>query len=371
MARERGTGRSVGLLTGGGDCPGLNAVIRAVVLAASARGIRIVGIEDGFLGLIEGRRRELTPDSVREILAWGGTILGTSNSADPRRWGAPSGPEGKPMQKDVTGECIGRLREWGLDALVVAGGDGSLRVAQHFAHAGVNCIGVPKTIDNDVLGTDLSFGFLTAVATATDALDRVKTTAASHGRVIAVEVMGRHSGWIALHAGLAAGADVILIPEIPFDIGAVCRAIQDRRAQGLRSAVVCVAEGCRPRDGEQVVARIVKEATDPVRLGGIAQRVSEQIEAAMGIESRYVVLGHIQRGGPPVAVDRVLASHFGTRAVELMEAGTETGRNRMVAWSGGTVGDVPLAAAAAGQRLIPSDEPLIGAARALGVSFGD
>jgi ATP-dependent phosphofructokinase / diphosphate-dependent phosphofructokinase len=356
--------RTIGLLTGGGDCPGLNAVIRACVLAAARRGIRVLGIEDGYLGLIEGRARELGPSDVREILAVGGTILGTSNRADPFRYHAGD----PPAATDVSADCLRTLERRGIEALIVVGGDGSLGLAQRLAGLGVNCIGIPKTIDNDVRGTDLSFGFMTAVTTSIDALDRLKTTAASHGRVIVMEVMGRHAGWIALYAGIGAGADLILMPEVPFDTGRVCEAISRARAQGRRSAVICIAEGAAPRGGHVSISQIVPGAPEPLRLGGISQRIAAEIESQTGIESRYVVLGHVQRGGSPVAIDRILASHFGVRGMDLIASGA---RNRMVAWNGGTLADVDLRVPASGQRLVTPDEPLVHAARELGISFGD
>jgi 6-phosphofructokinase 1 len=361
--------RTIGLLTGGGDCPGLNAVIRACVLAASARGIRTVGIEDGFLGLIEDRMRDLGPADVRDILALGGTILGTTNRADPTRYATGTDPAGHTRFEDVTPACLACLDRRGIDTLIVAGGDGSLSVAKRLSDKGLNCIGIPKTIDNDVRGTDLSFGFMTAVSTAMEALDRVKTTAASHRRMITVEVMGRRAGWIALYAGIASGVDAILIPELPFDLPGLCDTLARGRSEhGCRSAVLCIAAGAAPRGGSAVVSRVVAGAPEPLRLGGIAQRIAEDVEARTGIESRYVVLGHTQRGGAPVAIDRILASHFGTHAVDLAASGA---RNRMVAWSGGALADVDLAVPAAGQKPVGADEPLVGAARQLGISFGD
>jgi 6-phosphofructokinase 1 len=256
----------------------------------------------------------------------------------------------------------------GLDALVIVGGDGTMSGAQVFTKRGVNCIGVPKTIDNDLFGTDLTFGFLTAVQIATDALDRVHTTAASHHRVMVVEVMGRNAGWIALHAGIAAGADIILIPEINFDIDAVVRACMQRSRRGKRFTIICVAEGARPIGGKPVIERTDPTSPDPIRLGGIGRAVAAQIEAKTPLESRYVVLGHVQRGGTPVAADRVLATQFGDYAMELLLTGR---KNRMVAWQGGTLTDVAMIEAAGKQRLIPLDHPLLAAARSVGTSFGD
>jgi ATP-dependent phosphofructokinase / diphosphate-dependent phosphofructokinase len=360
--------RRIGLLTGGGDCPGLNAVIRAVTLAATRHGIDVLGIDDGFLGLIENRTRPLHSEDVEHILARGGTILGASNKANPTRFATGVRPDGAPIIDNVLPACLERVRAHQLDALVVVGGDGSMEVAQPFVAAGLNCIGIPKTIDNDVRGTDLSFGFLSAVNTATEALDRVHTTAASHARVIAVEVMGRHAGWIALYAGIASASDMILLPEIPYDTSAIAEHLVRRRAAGKRYSVVCIAEGAHARGGAQVVHRIDPRSPDPVRLGGVSQRLAEQIEQATGIESRFVVLGHVQRGGPPIPTDRVLSTHFGHHAVRLLLRGA---RNRMVAWVNDGVTDVAIEIPAQGQKLVPADHPLITAAREIGVSFGD
>lgn len=358
----------VGLLTGGGDCPGLNAVIRAVTKDAIGHGIEVVGIEDGFLGLIENRMRLLGSDDVSNILTIGGTILGSSNKANPERFAVGKNADGSPKFQDMTDLCMRNIEHQGLDAVVVVGGDGTMTGAQTFTKRGVNCIGVPKTIDNDLHGTDLTFGFLTAVQIATDALDRVHTTAASHHRVMVVEVMGRNAGWIALHAGVASGADVILIPEINFDIDAVCRVCTQRSRKGKRFTIICVSEGARPIGGKPVVERNDPTSPDPIRLGGIGRAVAAQIEAKTPLESRYVVLGHVQRGGTPIAADRVLATQFGDYAMELLLGGK---RNRMVAYQGGQYTDVAIVEAAGKQRLIPANHPLLAAARSVGTSFGE
>ena len=358
----------IGILTGGGDCPGLNAVLRAVTKDAIFHGIEVVGIEDGFLGLIENRARPLGYQDVSDILTVGGTILGTSNRADPRRFEVGRDADGRPVFEDVTARALAHATERGLEALVVIGGDGTLACARAFFERGLNCIGVPKTIDNDIHGTDISFGFLTAVQVATEALDRVHTTADSHGRVLVVEVMGRNAGWIALHAGIAGGADVILIPEIPFDIDRVCEKIERRRGRGKRSTGVCVAEGARPRGGVQVVRERDEGSPDSVKLGGIAALVAELVEERAGVQARHVVLGHVQRGGTPVAGDRVIATQFGNRAIELIKAGE---RNRMVAMQQGRVTHIDIAESAGRQRTVPPDHPLIAAARSVYTSFGD
>lgn len=358
----------IGILTGGGDCPGLNAVIRAVTKDALANGMQVLGILDGFLGLIEDRTRPLTNEDVSGILTHGGTILGSSNKANPSRFAVGRDERGAPIMADVTDRALATVERHRLDALAVVGGDGTMACAQPFAGAGVNCIGIPKTIDNDLWGTELTFGFLSAVSIATEAIDRVRTTAASHHRVIAVEVMGRHAGWIALHAGIAGGADVILLPEMPFDMGAVCATIEERRRAGKHYSIVCVAEGAAPKGRSAVVARLDPTSPDPVRYGGISQLVAQEVERITGVESRYVVLGHTQRGGSPIAQDRILGTRFGHHAMTLLHAGA---RNRMVAWQKGRLTDIPIAEPAGKQRKVPADEPLIAAARAVGTAFGD
>jgi len=360
--------KRIGILTGGGDCPGLNAVLRAVTKDAIFNGIEVVGIEDGFLGLIENRTRPLGYQDVSDILTVGGTILGTSNRADPRRFEVGRDADDRPVFEDVTARALAHATEAGLEALVVVGGDGSLACARAFFESGLNCIGVPKTIDNDIYGTDISFGFLTAVQVATEALDRVHTTADSHGRVLVVEVMGRNAGWIALHAGIAGGADVILIPEIPFDIDRVCDKIEQRRRRGKRFTVICVAEGARPRGGVQVVRERDEGSPDPIKLGGIAALVAGLVEERAGVQARHVVLGHVQRGGTPVASDRVIATQFGDVAIELIKAGEH---NRMVALQRGRVTHIDIAESAGRQRTVPPDHSLIAAARSVYTSFAD
>lgn len=366
--------RRIGLLTGGGDCPGLNAVIRAVTKDAISNGLQVTGFHEGFLGLIEDRATELTFERVSGILHTGGTILGTHNKANPSRFVEGTNADGSPRFCDKSDQCLAHLAARGIDALVVVGGDGSMTIASEIAARGVNIIGIPKTIDNDLYGTDLTFGFLTAVQTATDAIDRLQTTAASHHRVIVVEVMGRHAGWIALYAGVAGGADVILLPELPFSFDAIAAGIVERRRAGKRSSIVCVAEGARPRNGEQVVARVDPTSPDPIRLGGIGKVVADRIEDLTGIESRFVVLGHVQRGGSPVAADRILGTRFGHHAMALLRSGA---RGRMVAMQGlGESGltDVDLRVPAGKQRLVPvgagAEHPVIAAAKAVRTGFG-
>ena len=357
----------IGVMTAGGDCPGLNAVIRAVAKTAMSKHvIDVIGIEDGFLGLIQNRMRPLNNESVSNILTLGGTILGTNNKVSPRQY--PVNVNGTFETRDVTDRCLEHIAHNQLDALVVIGGDGTMAMTSDFVRLGINCIGVPKTIDNDLWGTDVTFGFATAVSIATDALDRVHTTAASHHRAMVVEVMGRNAGWIALYAGMASGADVILIPEIPFDIHTICQYVTDRSRRGKRFSIICVSEGARPQGGLQVVSRIVPNSHEPARLGGIGQKVAEEVEAATGTETRTITLGHVQRGGTPVAADRVLATEFGGKAIELLSAGE---RSRLVVMKDGKVTHIPLQDAEGKQRLILPDNPLVNAARNIGTCFGD
>lgn len=360
--------RRIGVLTGGGDCPGLNAVIRAVVKDAIFHGIEVAGIEDGFLGLIEDRIRPLTRDDASNILTRGGTILGSSNKANPQKFAIGKNRDGSIKHRDMTDVCMTHLETSGIQALVCIGGDGTMSAAAPFAERGINCIGVPKTIDNDLWGSDITFGFQTAVSIATEALDRVHTTAASHHRVMVVEVMGRNAGWIALHAGVASGSDIILIPEIEFSLEEIARVCLARAQRGRKFTIVCASEGAKPKGGTQIVDRVIADSPDPIRLGGIGKWLADKIESMTEIESRYVVLGHVQRGGTPVAADRILATQFGHHAMRLLKDGA---RNRLVVMQGGHLRDVEITSAANKQRLVPPDHPLIEAARSVYTSFGD
>jgi len=361
--------RRIGVLTGGGDCPGLNAVIRAVTKDALFHGIEVIGIEDGFAGLIEDRVRPLNRKSVGNILTRGGTILGSSNKANPQNYAVGTDGDGKPIYRDMTDVCMTTLDLHRIEALVVIGGDGTMSAAKPFADRGINCIGVPKTIDNDLWGSDMTFGFSTAVANATDALDKVHTTAASHHRAIVVEVMGRNAGWLALHSGVASGSDVILIPEIPFDLDDVCHTVETRSQRNHGFTIICCSEGAMPKGGEQIVDRVIETSPDPVRLGGVGKYVSNEIEDRTGIESRNVVLGHVQRGGIPVPFDRVLATQFGHAAMKLLCMGT---KNRLVVWQNGKLDNIEITEAADKQRLVvPETDPLVEAARSVYTCFGD
>ncbi len=360
--------KKIAVLTGGGDCPGLNAVIRAVVKDAINCGIEVYGIEDGFLGLIEDRIRPLSLDDVSNILTMGGTILGSNNRSDPQHYPVGKDENGETIFKDLTDVCVTHMKIRKIEALIVIGGDGTMSVAKPITDKGFNCIGVPKTIDNDLYGTDITFGFQTAVHVATEALDRVHSTAASHHRVMVVELMGRNAGWITLHAGLASGADVILLPEIEFDMQKVCDHCLHRSNRGKRFTIIAVAEGAKPKGGDQIVDRVIKNSPEAIRLGGVGKWLATEIEECTEIESRYVVLGHTQRGGTPVAGDRVLATQFGHHAMQLLKMGKT---NRLVVMQGGVLGDVDIQSAADKQRLVPKDHPLIAAARSVYTCFGD
>jgi 6-phosphofructokinase 1 len=356
--------RKIGVLTGGGDAPGLNAVIRAVVKAGSNAGAEVVGIEDSFDGLLEFNRcRALTPKDVTGILRRGGTILGTVNTGDPFVRQIQTS-DGVRQYGERVAEMFHRMQ---FDALVVIGGDGTLAIAHRFSAMGIPLIGVPKTIDNDIVGTTNCFGFDTAVAFATEAIDRLHTTAEAHRRVMVVEVMGRHAGWIALYAGVGGGADVILMPEIPYDIEKVAAQIREREAWGARFSIVVVAEGARPRDGGVSVLEPASRG-HVERLGGAGQRVAHALEQLTGKETRTVVLGHLQRGGSPTSFDRVLATRFGGKAVELVLAGE---RDRMVAFAPPHIVSVPLSDVVGRTRNVPADFDVIRTARATGVTFGD
>jgi 6-phosphofructokinase 1 len=354
----------IGVLTGGGDAPGLNAVIRAVVKTAFNAGIEVIGIEDSFDGLIErGRSRPLTPRDVTGILRLGGTILGTVNRGNP--FAHPiSTSEGT---RDYSDRVIEMFHRMGLDALVVIGGDGTLAIAHRFNQRGIPVVGVPKTIDNDIVGTTSCFGFDTAVAFATDAIDRLHTTAEAHRRIMVAEVMGRYAGWIALHAGVAGGADAILIPEIPFDLSLVTERLQERDRWGARFSIVVVAEGSFPKGGQLALLEDAAEG-HVERLGGMGGQVCEALARRTGKETRSVVLGHLQRGGAPTSFDRVLATRFGGKAVELIQK-REFGK--MVALAPPDIVALPLDEVVGKTKTVPPDFDLLVTARALGVTFGD
>jgi phosphofructokinase-like protein len=357
----------IGILTGGGDAPGLNAVIRAVVKTAlNVYGAQVIGIYDGFDGLYEtGNTIELSRSDVRGILPRGGTILGTANRGNPfARLIVQNGEE---VIRDVSDEVLEKIEALQLDTLVVVGGDGTLRISYELYEKGCPVVGVPKTIDNDIGGTDVTFGFDTAVSTATDAIDKLHTTAESHHRVMVLELMGRDAGFIALHAGIAGGADVILIPEIPFDFDMICRKINLRAESGRHFSIVAVAEGAFPVDGSQVYVRSGDEIS-AARLGGISQAVGDFVAEACSMETRVTILGHLQRGGQPTAFDRWLATRFGAAAVRLAIEGKH---GHMVSLQGQEVRDVTLQEALAEPKRVAVDGDAVLTARGLGISMGD
>ncbi|MGE3468337.1 MAG: 6-phosphofructokinase [Pyrinomonadaceae bacterium] len=351
--------KQIGILTGGGDAPGLNAAIRAVVRTAIGEfGMSCIGIEDSFEGILgETHTVKLTTKSVSGILPRGGTILGTRN-----RGSFVKMVDGQPQFPEMPiGEAIANLDILGIEALVCIGGEGTLAIAEQFHKRGFPVIGVPKTIDNDLAATELTFGFMTAIDIATEALDRLHTTAASHDRVMVLEVMGRNTGWIALHAGLAGSADVILIPEIPYSFDSIVRKVQAREGSGSRFTNIVVAEGAT----EEGQAEIYQDQEE-MRLGGAGQFISREIEKRTGKETRCVVLGHLQRGGSPNAFDRMLGTNLGACAVRALASG-DTGK--MVALQAGTIVTVPLSEACANVKTVPTDGQLVRTALDIGISF--
>ncbi len=357
--------KKIGVLTGGGDAPGLNAVIRAVVKAGCNAGLEVVGIEDSFDGLLEfSRMRVLTTKDVTGILRRGGTILGTINTGDPFVRDVHTADGGQQKYADRVVDMFHRM---GLGGLVVIGGDGTLGLAHRFVELGIPIIGVPKTIDNDIVGTTNCFGFDTAVSFATDAIDRLHTTAEAHRRIIVVEVMGRYAGWIALYSGLGGGADAILMPEIPYDINLVAQSIKARDAWGAHFSIVVVAEGARPKDGAISLIQ-GKGVGRAERLGGAGHRVAADLEQLTGKETRTVVLGHLQRGGSPTAFDRVLATRFGGTAVDLLLRGEQ---DQMVAFHPPDLVGVPLTDVVGKTRNVPADFDVVKTARSMGINFGD
>jgi 6-phosphofructokinase 1 len=356
----------IGILTGGGDCPALNAVIRAAVKTSIGFGWEVFGIEQGFDGLVHGKTRTLTKGSVSGILHLGGTILGTTNSANPFAY-ATLGADRKIVERDISDVVVTNFHNQGLDAMIVIGGDGTLSIAEKLYEKGIPLVGVPKTIDNDIEGTVITFGFDTAVNTARDALDKLHTTAESHRRVLVVEVMGRHAGWIALHSGIAGGADVILIPEIPYDPGKIVETVMMRERLGKHFSIVVVAEGASEQGGQLTYAES-KQAGREQRLGGVGERVAATITKLTGKETRVVVLGHLQRGGPPTTFDRVLGTRFGAAAARLIRKGAF---GRMVALLPPDVESVPIREAISRRKVVPLDSDILESARGIGISFGN
>lgn len=357
----------VGILTGGGDCPGLNAVIRAVAKKIILEtGENLVGFLDGYDGLINNNYRKLGFRDASGILNLGGTILGTSNIANPYRYAYKE--KGKLKFKDVSKQTIRNVKKLGIDCLVCIGGDGTLFIANQLYKDGIPVVGVPKTIDNDIRGTDKTFGFDTAVWLATGGIDRIHTTAQAHHRVMIVEVMGRTAGWIALYSGVAGGGDIILIPEIPYQMDKIIETIKQRHKRGTKFSIIVVAEGAKPKGGDVVIRQIVAESPIAARLGGIGFVLASEIEKRTDIETRAVVMGHLLRGGSPSPSDRVLATELGTKVVDMIKSKKF---GHMVGVKGNDYVPVPLKTVAQGARLVPKNHRLIKSARSIGIGFGD
>ena len=361
--------KKIALLTGGGDCPGLNAVIRAVTRTAILNyGMEVIGYRFGYRGLYNNDFVPLTIDSVSGILNRGGTILYSSNKDNLFDYLVEE--DGEMVKKDVSYVAVENLKKEGVDVLVVIGGDGTLTSARDFSRKGVKVIGVPKTIDNDLASTDVTFGFNTAIDVATEALDRLHTTAESHHRVMVCEVMGRGAGWIALASGIAGSADVIWLPEIPYDINKIIEKIKQREKQGRRFSIIVVAEGAKPKDGDVVVAKIVKDSPDPIRLGGIGNKLTEDLERLLpDKEVRCTVLGHIQRGGTTSTYDRILSTRYGVGAVELINQGKF---GEMICLKGVEMSSDSLENVI-GQKskLVDPEGDLVKVAKKIGISFAD
>lgn len=359
--------KHIGVLTGGGDCPGLNAVIRAVAKTAIIDyGLDVVGFIDGFRGLVENQYIQLDLNKVSGISHTGGTILGTTNRDNPFHFYSSDEEDGEPS--DQSKRVMRNLKQLDLDGLIIIGGDGSMHIANGFAQKGIPIVCVPKTIDNDLMCTDITFGFNTAVNTASEALDKLHSTAESHHRVMILEVMGRYAGWIALHAGISGSADVILIPEIPYRIEAVISKISQRYRQGKKFSIIVVAEGAFPENGNIVIQNLVPTSHDPIRLGGIGQKVAEDLAKGMtNIEIRVTILGHLQRGGNPIPYDRILGTRYGVAGVHALMAKND---GTMVSLQGDQIVTVPIVDAIKDIKKVPSDHDMVKAAQSVGISFG-
>jgi 6-phosphofructokinase 1 len=358
--------KKIAMNTGGGDAPGLNAVIRAATLAAIRQGWEVYGIRNGYRGLIDTDHIvQLTTENVRGITHLGGTILGTANRGNPFEY-VEETPEGTKVV-DVSDKVVENFHKLGLNALITIGGDGSLRISQRFMEKGIPIIGVPKTIDNDLGGTVVTFGFDTAVGTATDAIDKLHSTAEAHERVMVVEVMGRYAGWIALNSGVSGSADVILIPEIPFDFDKICDKVRERERRGRHFTIIVCAEGAYPK-GEDMQTVGPKEDGREIRLGGVGEHVAREVAQRTGKETRSLVLGHLQRGGSPTTFDRLLALRFGAAAIRCLCEGKI---NVMVALDPPTVRTVSVSEAVEKMKSVPLDHDTLLTARSLGISFGD
>jgi len=359
--------KKIGVLTGGGDCPGLNAVLRAVVKTAMVKyGYEVIGFKDGYKGLVLNNFVRFQPGDVSGILDKGGTILGTSNRDNPFNFRVEK--DGNVEYRDMSDRVLENVNMHDIDCMVLIGGDGTLSSARDLSRKGLKAIGVPKTIDNDLSATDTTFGFMTAVETATEAIDKLHSTAESHHRVMILEVMGRYAGWIALESGIAGGADVILIPEIPYDINQVARKVLDRKNAGKQFSIIVVAEGAKSVTGDIVVSKVVKDSPDPIRLGGIGNKIADEMEKLTGIECRVTVLGHLQRGGRPVPYDRILSTRYGVAAVELINEGKF---GMMVSLQGNSITAVSLEEAVGKLNTVPPGGELVRIAKSVGVGFGD
>jgi len=355
--------KRIGVLTGGGDCPGLNAAIRAVAKTAILKhDMDVIGIKDGYEGLIENKSMPLSYEDVSGILAEGGTFLGASNKANPFNYSM-----GGKKPRDLSTLLLRNIRAMKLDGLVCVGGDGTLTVAHKLYKKGVKLVGVPKTIDNDLRATDLTIGFDSAVITATEAIDKLHTTAQSHHRVMVIELMGRYAGWLTLYAGVAGGGDVIIIPEMPYDIKKVCKVLIERNKKGKRFSIVVISEGARPKGGRMVVKRIVKDSAEPIRLGGIGNKIANDIEKNTGLAARVTILGHLQRGGAPSPFDRMLATRLGSFACDLV---AKRDFGKMAALRGRDIKAVDLKDAVKSIRRVDPEHPIIKSAIAVGTSFG-
>ncbi len=359
--------KRIALLTGGGDCPGLNAVIRAVTRTAILQyGYEVIGYRYGYRGLYNNDYIPLTLDTVSGILHKGGTILYSSNKDNLFDYQVEE--NGEIVKKDVSDVAVENMKKSGVDVLVVIGGDGTLTSARDFARKGVKVIGVPKTIDNDLAATDVTFGFNTAIDVATEALDRLHTTAESHHRIMICEVMGRNAGWIALHSGIAGSADVILIPEIPYDINKIAEKVKERQEAGRPFSIIVVAEGAKPKDGEVVVSKIVKDSPDPIRLGGIGNKLANDLEDIIkGHEIRATILGHVQRGGNTSTYDRILSTRYGVAAAELIHEGDF---GKMVCLKGNDISSVSLEDVIGKDKNVEPEGELVSIAKKIGISFG-
>ncbi|UCD85366.1 MAG: 6-phosphofructokinase [Deltaproteobacteria bacterium] len=359
--------KKIGISTGGGDCPGLNPVIRAVVhTAINNYGWEVIGIKDSFTGLIyPDQIMPLSLEHVRDILHKGGTIIGTTNRGNPFHWEKQK-KDGSVEIVDYSDRVMENFEHLGLNALVVVGGDGTMKIAQQFFEKGMSVVGVPKTIDNDLSATDVTFGFDSAVRTASEALDKLRSTAESHHRVMVVEMMGRHSGWIALHSGLAGGAHVILIPEIPFDLELVASKLKERRKQGDQYSIIVVAEGAVPKEGE--MSMLGKRPDGTVLLGGMGQKVGSALSDMTGVDIRVLVLGHLQRGGSPTEFDRILGTRYGEAATHLI---AENDFGKMVALRGTAIKGVPITEAIGQTKQVYPDGTMVKVARSMGICFGD